>query len=49
MRVYTQLTQEQRYQIYALMKAEHKQVEIAAIVGVDKATISRVLAASKAS
>jgi len=41
MRVYTQLTQEQRYQIYALMKAEHKQVEIAAIVGVDKATISR--------
>lgn len=41
MRVYTQLTQEQRYQIYALMKAEHKQAEIAAIVGVDKATISR--------
>jgi len=41
MRVYTQLTQEQRYQIYALMKAEHKQAEIAAIVGVDKSTISR--------
>lgn len=41
MRVYTQLTQEQRYQIYALMKAEHKQTEIAAIVGVDKSTTSR--------
>lgn len=41
MRVYTQLTQEQRYQIYALMKAEHNQSEIAAIVGVDKSTISR--------
>lgn len=41
MRVYTQLTQEQRYQISALMKAEHSQVEIAAIVGVDKSTISR--------
>lgn len=41
MRVYTQLTQEQRYQIYALMKAEHNQAEIAAIVGVDKSTISR--------
>ena len=41
MRVYTQLTQEQRYQIYVLMKAEHYQAEIAAIVGVDKSTISR--------
>lgn len=41
MRVYTQLTQEQRYQIYALMKAEHNQAEIAAIVGVHKSTISR--------
>jgi IS30 family transposase len=41
MRVYTQLTQEQRYQICALMKSEHKQVEIVTIVGVDKSTISR--------
>jgi IS30 family transposase len=41
MRPYTQLTQEQRYQIYALMKAELNQSEIAAIVGVDKSTISR--------
>jgi len=41
MRVYTQLTQEQQYQICALMKAEHSQVEIAAIVGVNKSTISR--------
>ncbi len=41
MRVYTQLTQEQRYQIHALMKAEHSQAEIAKIVGVDKSTISR--------
>lgn len=33
MRRYTQLTQEQRYQIYALMKAEHSQTGIAAIGG----------------
>lgn len=43
MRPYTQLTQEQRYQIYALMKAEHSQTEIAAIVGVHKCTVSREL------
>lgn len=41
MRVYTQLTQEQRYQIHALMKAEHSQTEIAKIVGVHKSTICR--------
>jgi len=41
MRVYTQLAQEQRYQIYALLKAEHSQSEIAAIVGVHKSTVSR--------
>lgn len=40
---YTQLTQEQRYQIYALMKAELNQSEIAAIVGVHKSTVSREL------
>jgi IS30 family transposase len=38
---YTQLTQEQRYQIYALMKAGFNQTEIATEVGVHKATISR--------
>lgn len=41
MRAYTQLTQEQRYQIYALMKAELNQSEIATIVGVHKSTVSR--------
>lgn len=41
MRVYTQLPQEQRYQVYALMKAELNQSEIAAIVGVQKSTVSR--------
>lgn len=38
---YTQLTQEQRYQIYALKKAGLNQTEIAVIVGVNKGTISR--------
>jgi IS30 family transposase len=41
MRRYTQLTEHQRYQIYALMKAGHNQSETAAIIGVDKATVSR--------
>src|SRR5258705_1877613 len=40
---YTQLTREQRYQIYALMKAGHNQTEIAANVGCHKSTISREL------
>ena len=43
MRGYTQLVHEQRYQIYALMKAEHNQTEIAEILGVHKSTISREL------
>jgi IS30 family transposase len=43
MRTYTQLTQEQRYQIYALMKAEHNQSEIANLIKVHKSTISREL------
>jgi len=43
MRGYTQLTHEQRYKIQALMKAEHKQIEIAEIIGVDKSTVSREL------
>ena len=40
---YTQLTREQRYQIYALKKANHSQAEMAAIVGCHKSTISREL------
>jgi IS30 family transposase len=40
---YTQLTREQRYQIYALKKANHTQTEMAAIIKVHKATISREL------
>ncbi|TAK14298.1 MAG: IS30 family transposase [Anaerolineae bacterium] len=40
---YTQLAQGQRYQIYALRKHGHSQTEIAAFLGVDKATISREL------
>src|SRR6266550_5173454 len=40
---YTQLTREQRYQIDALMKAEHNQSQIAAIIGCHKSTISREL------
>ncbi|NIN61643.1 MAG: IS30 family transposase [Gammaproteobacteria bacterium] len=43
MRTYTQLTQEQRYQIYALKKMGHNQTEIANCIGVDKSTISREL------
>ena len=38
---YTQLTQEQRYQIYALLKMDHTQTEIAILHGVHKSTISR--------
>ncbi len=41
---YTQLTREQRYQIYALQKAAHNRTEIAAIIGVHKSTVSRELA-----
>lgn len=41
--MYTQLTQEERYQIYALMKAGHSQSEIADILGRHKSTISREL------
>ena len=43
MRGYTQLTQEERYQIYALKKAGHIQSEIAEIIGRDPGTISREL------
>jgi IS30 family transposase len=43
MRTYTQLTQEQRYQIYALLKMDITQTEIAKVIGVHKSTISREL------
>jgi IS30 family transposase len=37
---YTQLTQEQRYQIYALLKMDHTQTEIADGIEGHKSTIS---------
>jgi IS30 family transposase len=40
---YTQLTQEERYQIYALKKAGHIQAEIARVIGRNPGTISREL------
>lgn len=44
MAVYTQLTIEQRYQMYALLKAEHTLTLIAEVLGKHKSTISRELA-----
>ena len=41
---YSQLTQEQRYQIWALKKAGMKQTAIAEEIGVHKSTICRELA-----
>jgi IS30 family transposase len=43
MRTYTQLTREQRYQIYVLLKAGHNQTEIARFIKVHKSTICREL------
>ena len=40
---YTQLTQEQRHQIYALLKIGHNRTEIAKALGSYKSTISREL------
>lgn len=40
---YTQLTQEQRYQIYALKKIGHNQMEIANVISVHKSTVNREL------
>jgi IS30 family transposase len=40
---YTQLTREQRYQIYALKKAKHNQTQIARFIGCHKSSISREL------
>lgn len=41
---YNQLTENERYQIYALKKAGHKQEEIAGVLGRSPSTISRELA-----
>jgi len=38
---YTQLTQEERYQIYILKKAGHSQSEIAEMLGRHRSTVSR--------
>ncbi len=43
MRTYNQLTQEQRYQIYALQKTGHSLSEIAEVIRVHKSTVSREL------
>lgn len=43
MKIYTQLIQEEKYQIYVLMKTRHKQTEISRILCRDKSTISREL------
>ena len=43
MRTYHQLTQAQRYQIYALRKTEHTLAEIADMIGVHKSSVSREL------
>ena len=43
MKQYTQLTEHQRYQIYALMKAGFNQTDTADVVGVHKSTIHREL------
>ena len=44
---YTQLTQEQRYQISALLKMGHNRTEIATVIGKHKSTISRELSRNK--
>lgn len=44
---YAQLTQEQRYQIEALLEAGHNQTEIATVLNVNKSTISRELKRNK--
>lgn len=43
MEPYHQLTQEQRYQIYALKQTGHSNVEVADVIGVHKATVGREL------
>ncbi|MBC8490201.1 MAG: helix-turn-helix domain-containing protein, partial [Bacteroidetes bacterium] len=43
MEFYKQLTLEQRYGIYSLIKTGHTQSEIANVIGVHKSTVSREL------
>ena len=47
MKRYTQLTREERYQIYALKQAGQNQSEIAALLGRDKSTISREISRNR--
>ena len=47
MRGYTQLTRDERYQIYALRKAGHSQKEIAEVLRRNPSTISRELGRNK--
>jgi IS30 family transposase len=49
MRGYTQLTHEERYQIFILKKAEYDQTQIAELLGRSKSTISRELRLSSSS
>jgi IS30 family transposase len=44
---YTQLTQDQRYQIYAFLKAGFSQTAIASEIGVHKSTVSRELSRNR--
>ena len=46
MRDYTQLTQEERYQIETLLKMGHRQSEIAVVLKRHKSTISREVSRS---
>jgi IS30 family transposase len=43
MRTYSQLTYEQRYQIFALLTTKHTGTEIAEVIGMHKSTVSREL------
>jgi len=45
---YQQLTQEQRYQIYALQKANFTLTQIASEIGVHKSTVSREVRRNRA-
>ena len=45
--IYSQLTSEQRYQIYALLKAGHTLTFIAEVIGKHKSTFSREMARNK--
>lgn len=47
MRGYTQLTREERYQIYILKKDNYRQTEIADLMGRNKSTISRELSRNR--